>query len=167
MRASCKKVGFIVICLLLFPLLVLAVGCGGSEGTVTGKVYYKGELLRAGSVNFFPESGKGGVGGPIGNDGTYTVYKVPRGQAKVSVVSASSEIPLPPGGPMGRGGPPPEAMKKYKEKMKEGMKGAGSKDRPQAPTKAIELPEKYRDPQTSGLSLQVNGGKQTFDIKME
>jgi hypothetical protein len=31
----------------------------------------------------------------------------------------------------------------------------------------VKIPEKYKDPKISGLTLEVTGGRQTYDIKLE
>ena len=45
-------------CALLLSSLLVAAGCSRT-GNVSGKVTYKGQTLKAGTVQFFPE-GKGG-----------------------------------------------------------------------------------------------------------
>ncbi len=57
-------------------LLVLLVplgmsGCGGT-GSVSGKVSYKGQLLKGGNVTFISSEGKPTVSASIQEDGSYT-----------------------------------------------------------------------------------------------
>lgn len=76
-------------------------GCGGPPapvfeyGDVKGKVTYKGEALKMGTVSFQPERGSPGVG-EIGPDGTYSLKTI-TGVNKVKIVS--EEAPKPPAGP--------------------------------------------------------------------
>jgi hypothetical protein len=71
------------------PLAVLAwglllVGCGPRVGQVTGKVRYKGEVLRSGTVQFHGADGQVRVS-PIGKDGSYRVSDVAVGTARITV----------------------------------------------------------------------------------
>jgi hypothetical protein len=56
-------------------------------------------------------------------------------------------------------------MEKYKEKMKENRRGRAPEGK--GPGEAVNVPPKYSDPQTSGLQVEVTGGKQNHDIKIE
>jgi hypothetical protein len=53
----------------LLTLVALA-GCGGSTGTVTGRVTFKGQPLAGAVVIFVPEAGIG-AGGATDSDGRY------------------------------------------------------------------------------------------------
>jgi hypothetical protein len=158
---------FFVKCLLFLPLFVLAGGCGkGSVGTLSGKVSYKGQPLTGGTVFFFPEKSKtGNFAAPIKEDGSYKITNLPLGLAKVSIETG------------GAGGPPPEVLKsmgpmgsrmaaKAMEEKKKMMKDTGRPD-VGASAASVSLPEKYADPEKSGISVNVTGGKQTFDISLE
>jgi len=74
---------------LAFVVVLLAVGCGSRTGDVSGKVLYKGKPLSGGSVTFFHS--KGASSSRIDNDGSYTVFKVPVGEAKITVQSLRAE----------------------------------------------------------------------------
>lgn len=170
MRASHSMRRLALLCLLALPLSLLAAGCG-KEGTVSGKVYYKGELLKGGMVTFFPESAKAGdFRSPIGEDGSYSIPKVPPGSAKIAVMVG---IPTPPPS-IFKGRSAERAEKAYKSKMtsEEAKKAATPKDKdapfnPLASGYTSPLPEKYSDPDKSGLTVNVTGGKMTHDIKMD
>ena len=164
MRTSCKRVRFFVSSLLFFPLFVLAVGCGSKEGSISGKVYYKGQLVTAGSVNFVPEGGKHAFASQIKKDGTYSVSKVPPGPAKIGVVTGSSKPPTAADmKQMGRGAQRAQkGMEEQKSRLQEKGKPAEA-----GGGEAVHVPEKYSDPENSGLKVDVTGGKQQFDIKIE
>src|SRR4051794_22586118 len=68
--------------LLLTPLGLS--GCGAS-GSVSGKVSYKGTMLKGGTVTFHSPMGKASAVAQIGEDGSYTIEKVPAGDVKICV----------------------------------------------------------------------------------
>jgi hypothetical protein len=163
-------------------LLSLTLGCGG-QGRVSGQVLFKGKPLTGGQIIFRPENTRyNPVTATIDPSGHYEA-KVPTGAVQISVdnralkgkgpasvgVSGSEEPSekgdvrrggIPPGV---RVGPPPGAIQ------------AGSKDKtpPGSPATEkpagtyVQIPDKYYDPITSGITYNVTGGAQTFDIKLE
>lgn len=140
--------------------MLWAAGCGGSGGTVTGTVTFKGEPIPSGNVMFYPDSGAPMVTAPI-MDGQYTAEKVPTGSAKVAITSMFFEGQ--PSSPMmnpnmrNKTVPskavPPEAQKAFEESTQ--MK------------KGVKIPERYLDPKQSGLTYTVKSGKQTKDFQLE
>ncbi len=158
------------ICLLLFPLSVLVAGCGGSEGTVSGTVYFKGQPLKGGTVFFFPEKGTGNYRAEIGADGAYSVSKLPLGPAKISVSVGSPTVPASVFS-QGKFGGGKVAEKALKGRMTEEAKKEAETDGQAKPSRltgySAPVPEKYNNPDKSGLTVEVTGGKQTYDIKME
>jgi hypothetical protein len=126
----------LVICL---GLAGAANGCGKASPQVTGKITYQGEILKMGEVRFF------GAGlsrtALIGPDGTYVVHDCPAGAVKVAVIS----------------------MKPTGMAPAFGKKGGGSSTLP-VPVSAI--PEKYNDPETSGLAYELKPGTQKIDISL-
>jgi hypothetical protein len=137
--------------------LLAAAGCGGRTTDVSGTVTFKGKPVVYGTVVFFGPDGlsKSGVLKP---DGTYTVVGVPVGACKVAVSSPPPQEVLIPSTKKGRGGrdedderiPPPPTI---------------STD--PAVTKGwVPLPEKFGDPDKSGLTADVQPGKPAdFDLK--
>jgi len=119
-------------------LALVGTGCsekGGATGTVSGTVSYGGQTLPVGSVTFLSEDGRTAAA-EINKDGTYKVGNVPVGTVKVGV-STPQAAPVP-----ALGGDMP------------GMNTA----------KPVIVPQKYASPQTSGLTMTVKKGSQTFDI---
>ena len=57
---------------LVLVLVCFASGCGGGKGTVSGKVYYRDQLLGGGTVTFTNADGKGSQVATIQPDGSYT-----------------------------------------------------------------------------------------------
>jgi hypothetical protein len=130
----------------LFLFLLVLGGCGQPKGQVTGKVTYKGELLRTGTVAFFGP-GDQTDSAPIGSDGTYKASKVPMGDVKVTV-----STPAP--------GPTVEQAKKNPMMRRKNFV-------PKTDEKTISIPKKYSDPSRSQLSLTVTQGSQPFDIDLK
>jgi hypothetical protein len=151
----------------------LVVGCG-SYATVTGTVTYKGQPIPSGYIVFHPESGARLANAPI-IDGVYNAEKVATGPAKVTITSLYME-----GGTstmakrMGGEGAPPEMISKMgmppsdvpippeaRERM---AKGAASFAQTK---KGLKIPDRYGDPELSGLTYAVEAGQQTKDFKLE
>lgn len=138
--------------------MVLAGGCA-SKATITGTVTYKGEPIPSGSITFTPESGAPLVNAPI-RDGKYTAEDVPMGNAKVSIMSmymSGRPSPMMDPGKREKMAPPkdapPEAQKAF-ERSTQFKKG-------------LKIPEKYVDPQQSGLTYTVQRGPQTKDFNLD
>jgi hypothetical protein len=112
---------------------------------VSGKVILDGKPLKGrGTVTF--EGSKGGVSTLITSEGTYSLPDAPVGPVRITLGlgwSTDSGNGVVPSGP-----PPKKAPKKVV-----------------APAKPVKnIPEKYTNPQTSGLTYTVKPGEQTFDI---
>jgi hypothetical protein len=163
--------------------LSVSLGCS-SQGTVSGQVSFKGKSLSGGQIIFRPGNTRyNPVTATIDPNGHYEV-KVPTGAVQISVdnralkgkgpasvgVSGSEE----PGGEKGdvrrggvppgiRVGPPPGAIQGGMTN-KSAIPG-GSGEKPVGTY--VEIPSKYYDPTTSGLTTTVTGGPQTFDVKLE
>jgi hypothetical protein len=139
---------------LTLGMLVLTTGCGGGKGTISGTVSLDGTPLKGGTVMFTPADTKiPGVMAPIGQDGKYTATDVPAGDNTVAVQGI--EPPK----------LPPQAVKGLKGKMKPPGLGGGEEDH-QTMTRVF-VPERYRSPKSSGLSVKVTGGAQTYDIPLK
>jgi hypothetical protein len=134
----------------LLALLVLlgAAGCS-SNGSVTGKVTYKGAPLGSGTVVFIGP--KASATADLDAEGNYTILKAPLGAVRVTV-----ETMPPPSGSGGGGKDKPVAM---------AMDASGGPSTPQG--KYVPIPAKYKDPSTSGLTYTVVSGKQTHDIPLD
>jgi hypothetical protein len=140
-------------------LLTLAgAGCS-SSGTVSGKVTYKGEAVGGGTVLFVSE-GRGSVSVQIGTDGTYTAEKVPTGAVQIAVETQSLKGSEPP--PQATRQMPPAGLALPKEAENSPIYGSRAGAR-----RYTEIPKKYSDPKTSGLTCTVSGGNQKHDIPLE
>ena len=144
---------------ILLPALVAGLvalsGCGSSGGSIKGKVSYKGKDLPSGTVTFLGANNDVGSS-PIAPDGTYAIPKLSVGLAKIAV-----SVPAPvlvPGG-----------MKMDPAKMKGGADPTGGTGTPPtAPAlPRVKIPERYLNPETSKLTLEVKSGSQVHDIKLD
>lgn len=157
----------------LSVLLWAAIGCGsGGKGKVSGTVTLDGKPLPVGKIAFTPSKGTGTTGEI--KDGQYSVDRVPVGDVKVTVETKSIEDRIqqlsmlvqnaarsqpPPGAPI-----PEEAKKQFEEgrvrdeKAKQELKELQTAYRP--------IPEKYSTVESSGLSLQVKSGPNSYDIPL-
>ena len=121
-------------------LLGLLSGCGPKAGDVTGRVLFKGTPLPAGRITFLCEGGNKPVVTRDIRDGAYTMQGLPLGQARVTVVT----IPPAPSSPAGP------------------IQSPVPTDVPSAPAGPyVEIPDRYRMPDTSGLTYTVTAGSQT------
>ena len=79
---------YVLLCFFLGTIFTV-VGCSQPTGTVTGKVYYKGVILKGGNVSFQTEDKKMNRRSEILEDGSYRVDKVPQGDMIITVETAS------------------------------------------------------------------------------
>lgn len=129
--------------------LILCVGCGAPTGRITGTVTFDGKPLPAGRITFlcFGE-GRPVLSSPIA-DGRYLMEAVPVGGARIAVETFNTEafrqpkpapgvpaITLSPAFMIGPPGP------------------------------YVKIPDRYRHPDDSGLSLDIQGGNQVHDIAL-
>jgi hypothetical protein len=121
-------------------------GCHKSGETlqpVFGKVTFQGKPIAAGVVRFTnPQIGID-MTAELHPDGTYEVVRahgpgLPTGTYQVAIM-------------------PPRLGR---------SKASAVEDIPKPPKQYPEIPEKYRDPSTSKLTLTVQPGKNSFDIEM-
>jgi hypothetical protein len=139
-----------ITCLSLRPavmlLILAAAGCGPPTATVTGKVTLKGAPVTAGAVTFHGEN-KFVQSAVIDANGAYNISNAPVGPVKVSVASAKPRA-APPGGKAATAKHP-------------GDKGGA------AAVAAVPIPDKYKDPNQSGLNFELKAGEQVIDLPLE
>ena len=92
-----------------FGCVFLLAGCGAGEvkpptSPVTGKVTYKGEAVKTGTVTFLPVKGSSTTA-EIKPDGTYSMNAA-QGASQVTIVSMEPEAPGAGGNPGQRKAPP-------------------------------------------------------------
>lgn len=139
--------------LLLLPF-GLMLGCGGSsKGTVSGKVLYKGQPLKGGNVAILSKAGGGNLTSSIQEDGSYSISKVPRGPAVITVETRSIR-------PVPQKALPGPYARASKDTLPPGLVVGDA-------ARYVPIPEQYADPEKSGLSLDVKGGPQPHDIDLK
>jgi hypothetical protein len=123
-------------------LALAQLGCGRGVAEVSGKVRFKDQPLSSGTVTFVRQDGQSSSSA-IAADGSYLIDEAPIGPVKIAV---ESHPRVPPGlmNPPGRAIPPPQAPKNH----------------------SMTIPERYRDPERSGLTHTVKRGSHTHDIDL-
>ena len=128
--------------LLVGLLAALLPGCGPSTASVAGKLTYQGKPVVSGTLTLKAADGSAHQIG-LNPDGGFRLDGVPVGPARVGV---SSPDPRPHAKPRG-----------------------GGEDRAATATAPVPgwfpLPDKFADPDKSGLTVQVGGGPADLDLK--
>jgi hypothetical protein len=154
----------------LTNLVLLASGCGGGVGDVSGKITYKGKEVVFGTVSFV---GADGIprAARINPDGTYTVKDVAVGEAKITVVS---ELPpqggnstQPRGGGRGREELPPDAPKDLPSREQLGRGETPEVVDPAIVKKWFPIPADLGDVTKTKLRFNVRKGPNTYDIVLD
>jgi hypothetical protein len=174
-------------------MAVALAGCGPGNGLtlgrVQGKVTFKGEPVRYGTVSFVPDTTKGSDGpmamGNIKDDGTYVLSTSDPGDGavvghhKVSVVGLD---PTPVTKTEQKAAPDPEksplevmkARAKGLEQARHGLIGKAAAAKPAEDTFTDRggrvyryvVPKKLGVPQESGLEVDVAGGSNSINIEI-
>ena len=136
---SFSRLWIVLVCL-------AAAGCGAPTATVTGKVTLNGAPVTAGAVTFHGENNFV-QSAAIDATGAYTIANAPVGPVKVAVVSSRPRTMASPGGKTVPSHP--------------GNKGGA------AAVSSVPVPEKYKDPNQSGLNFELKAGPQTIDLPLQ
>jgi hypothetical protein len=134
---------------LLFAGVVITCvsGCGASKTVVSGKVSYKGKPLAMGTICIV---GANGIAVPaaINPDGTYRIEGVALGMAKIGVSNLKPTTP---------------------QMAAHARKGRTPANAPPPPDIAnwFEIPEKYADPKTSDLTVELTGGEIVHNLDLQ
>jgi hypothetical protein len=153
MFSTLRRVGCLTSALLV---LLTALGCGPGSATVSGRVTYQGEPLTAGDLIIYGANGQI-QSGQISADGTYAIYKAPVGDVKMAVLTPKE---LPPQRPEPAGVP-------------QGKKGGRKKTLVNVevpappPVKIVPIPDRYKEPDKSGLNFTLKRGEQTIDLNLK
>jgi hypothetical protein len=124
-------------------------GCGGPTfAPVEGKVTLDGQAVSAGRVTFYSADGKSAIIAKISPDGTYRAVDVPCETVRVTVA-------------------PLEKLERIR--VQRGAKGKASgisEAQAEALENTTKIPEKYADPDASGLTVTVKSGANTYNIEI-
>jgi hypothetical protein len=133
--------------------LLFCAGCGQKTGTLKGKVTLNGTPLPSGTVTVY--GGKNDSitrNGEISSDGTYRIDKVPVGKVKITVSSAET----PDLGQLGGAEVDVKDAKALNKPQQGGKK------------KAVPIPGKYGNNESSGLTAEVKSGEETTkDLELQ
>jgi hypothetical protein len=148
----------------------LALGCGTNSKTpaeIKGVIRYNGQLVKGGTIRFQSKDA-GTYGSVIHDDGSYSVMQVAPGDMVVTIEteSANPDIvnPLPAGIDGGQGAMSMEAiMEKRRSAGAKSAEGTGSVKRKE---NYLKIPEKYADPNQSGLMATLGRGSLTKDFDL-
>ncbi len=125
--------------LALLAVVLLPTGCGQSTGRVKGKITVGGVPLKRGIIAFLSQVGNKDSYPATIIDGVYETDEIPVGEARIIVYHSTDD--------------PPEG-------------GKGNDLVPAKKGKARNtglVPAEYHSPDTSGLSINVTSGMNTFD----
>jgi hypothetical protein len=169
-----------VACLFGFVAAVAVLsGCTRPTGTITGKIAYKGNPIKGGTVSFqSTESADVKYGGYINEDGTYTVPLITAGSYKIIVETNTMK---PKGQKTGYGGKSTAAKApdntpvnkelptEIKEKVHEGYHPSNPAEARanQNAARYVEIPATYSNADTTKLTYTATGGSQTYDINLD
>jgi len=167
--------------LVVIPLIAGVVGCSSGNGLnlakVSGKVTYDGEPVPGGEVLFMPDTEKGTVGPPaagtIAPDGTFLMSTQESGDGaivglhKVAVVGHGKD-PIQPGAGaiVLTDNSSSGDVFKYKQSLgAQRPKNQGPTVRDKGGnTYLLTTPENMQNPQTSGVSIKVERGRNVKNI---
>jgi hypothetical protein len=137
----------------LAALSLAAVSCVGvseeklpeSGATLEGTIKYQGQTVEFAMILVNTPSGS--ATGTVGENGKYTVANVPLGSVKIGVNTSA-------------------ARGEFQSKVMSQNAAAAdpSKSTAVRQPKFVDVPEKYFDPETSGLTTTIQKGTNTFDI---
>ena len=115
--------------------------------TLEGTVTYRGQKLSFAAI--FVKGPDAMAQGKVGEDGRYKVENVPLGEVEIGVNTSASKG---------------DYMSLSMAQSYKGPEGKG-KARASLP-RFIDVPERYADPETSGIKTTVQKGDNTYDIVM-
>ncbi|MBA2227883.1 hypothetical protein [Thermogemmata fonticola] len=165
--------------LLLAVVIVPLTACGPRSGSLSGKVTYKGEPLKGGTITFL---GPYTYSTDIKLDGSYEIPKMYSGSYKISIETESLKS--------GGGGSPfafktPAGMKlPSKDQLPKEATAPPTEKLPVDPSafgysqpkanpdydpkkRYVAIPKKYADVNESGLTYDFPGGTQTHNIDLK
>jgi len=134
-------------------------GCGGpGKGDVSGVVTIKGEPISVGRISFLSQVDKQEVFSAYLVRGKYTIKDCTAGPVTISVESFEPPDPATLKGTKGKTTMRPKDNVKMERPPELEELASGPK------LKFVPIPQKYSNPESSGLTYEVQTGPQTHDI---
>jgi hypothetical protein len=165
--------------------LILGLGCSGNGlnlAKVRGKVTYKGQPVKNGTVMFMPDESKGTIGPPavgtITSDGSYVMSTESAGDGvivgshKVGITGVE-EKPVSDGAAAPTPESDPQGYMKAKAKDAAAARSGGAKKDAETFTDRggqrwrFVVPKKFTNPQDSGIIAKVEPGSNTMNFEIE
>jgi len=168
---------------LMAAILIGVAACGSDNGLnlapVRGKITYKGEPLKNGTVMFEPDESKGNKGpqamGTLKSDGTYILSSQDAGDGAVVGMHRVGILGIDPNPVSAEALPSPETdplkylqaktqadLKTIKQNLRKG--GEQTIRSLDGKTYRVILPEKVGSTATSGIAAEVSRGSNTINI---
>lgn len=128
--------------------VLIVTGCGQRTGGATGSVRFGGKPLPGGRITFLCDAGKRPAVSAEIVEGRYAVADLPAGRARVMVETF----------------PPPSAAPA--RTAPEGLPTLDVPGDPPSHGPYVRIPERYRRPDASGLSVEIRTGPQVHDFEL-
>jgi hypothetical protein len=132
----------------LLSVCMAATGCGSPFGTVKGKITYKGQPLNRAAISFLCEDGRVAAA-ESSADGSYLLPQAPVGNCRLSIVCTAET-----------GEQVTQAMEDIKRKGQKNPMVA-------MPVFKSLIPDRFGNPDTSGLTYKVVSGESNCNIDLE
>ena len=127
------------------------ISCSAQKAVVSGTVRFKGRPLPAGTVLFHGTDGRV-EHSLISEEGKYTISDAPIGIVSITVKSHGAAPPKLPSS-KGKSLPIPRELAPRDEDLRNNH--------------YVPIPDRYLNPDTSGLTFEVHPGRQSRDIELE
>ena len=132
----------------ILSLVLCGCGSGEARGRVVGKVTFQGQAVPEGIVVFNNDEKAVHTNAKLKSDGNYEIITAKGAGLPIGTYRIAVRPPSP------RPAPLPTSV-------------AAAKSEPEETKQYPNIPQKYRDPKTSGLTLTVKEGENSFDIAMQ
>jgi hypothetical protein len=141
----------ILSCLAVAVPVFAALGCGGGHADFSGKVTYKGKPLYRGAITIVGDDTKILVAA-IGDDGTFEFHGVATGTVRIGILCPEPSADHPSN--------QSDVAKKLRQQ------GPPSNNSPDERRKWFRIPNRYSQPETSGLTAEISGPATTKEIPL-